>query len=338
MKSLAVPFNMNAEPLTGRVFNIQRFSLHDGPGIRSVVFLKGCQMSCIWCANPEGLRQDNDVLWRASSCQHCGACVDACQKGIHQWSNKNHVIDPSMSCDGCRLCEEACPSQALKIVGRQMSVDEVHQEVVKDVAYYQLSGGGVTLSGGEVMLQPDFAVQVLQNLRREGIHTAVETAGFAPWSAVEKVSTVADLVLYDLKLADDTLHQRFTGVSNIRILRNLEKLLTLNTPVRLRIPVIPGVNDSSHEINNMLLLTMLTAYKNTHCWDAITRPVLLSGRVQKVMAQHSFRLQKTEESPLRFQPAWWVKRTVPQLHNFGLTTLLIFSANCLLSVVILLIS
>ncbi|MDD7818050.1 4Fe-4S binding protein [Citrobacter freundii complex sp. 2022EL-00793] len=118
MKSLAVPFNMNAEPLTGRVFNIQRFSLHDGPGIRSVVFLKGCQMSCIWCANPEGLRQDNDVLWRASSCQHCGACVDACQKGIHQWSNKNHVIDPSMSCDGCRLCEEACPSQALKIVGR----------------------------------------------------------------------------------------------------------------------------------------------------------------------------------------------------------------------------
>lgn len=92
MKSLAVPFNMNAEPLTGRVFNIQRFSLHDGPGIRSVVFLKGCQMSCIWCANPEGLRQDNDVLWRASSCQHCGACVDACQKGIHQWSNKNHVI------------------------------------------------------------------------------------------------------------------------------------------------------------------------------------------------------------------------------------------------------
>lgn len=264
MKSLAVPFNMNAEPLTGRVFNIQRFSLHDGPGIRSVVFLKGCQMSCIWCANPEGLRQDNDVLWRASSCQHCGACVDACQKGIHQWSNKNHVIDPSMSCDGCRLCEEACPSQALKIVGRQMSVDEVHQEVVKDVAYYQLSGGGVTLSGGEVMLQPDFAVQVLQNLRREGIHTAVETAGFAPWSAVDKVSTVADLVLYDLKLADDTLHQRFTGVSNIRILRNLEKLLTLNTPVRLRIPVIPGVNDSSHEINNMLqLISNLTAGKTS---------------------------------------------------------------------------
>jgi Pyruvate-formate lyase-activating enzyme len=129
-----------------------------------------------------------------------------------------------------------------------MSSDEVYQEVIKDTAYYQLSGGGVTLSGGEVMLQPDFAVSLLNRFRREGIHTAVETAGFAPWSAVAKVSTASNLVLYDLKLADNTLHQRFTGVSNIRILRNLEKLLTLNIPLRLRIPVIPGVNDTSEEI------------------------------------------------------------------------------------------
>ncbi|AGB79499.1 glycyl-radical enzyme activator family protein [Enterobacteriaceae bacterium strain FGI 57] len=262
MKLSAGLFNMNTEKMRGRVFNIQRFSLHDGPGIRTVVFFKGCQMSCIWCANPEGLRQENDIFWRAASCEHCGACVGVCQSGVHQWDGKKHVIDASASCQGCRLCEESCPSQALKVVGHTMSSDEVYQEVIKDTAYYQLSGGGVTLSGGEVMLQPDFAVSLLNRFRREGIHTAVETAGFAPWSAVAKVSTASNLVLYDLKLADNTLHQRFTGVSNIRILRNLEKLLTLNIPLRLRIPVIPGVNDTSEEIKKMLdLISKLTSGK-----------------------------------------------------------------------------
>lgn len=262
MKSSAVPCNTVTKPLLGAVFNIQRFSLHDGPGIRSVVFFKGCLMRCAWCANPEGLRQDIDVLWRSNNCQHCGACVESCLNGIHLWRNQRHVMNASASCDGCGLCEETCSAQALKVVGRWMTLEAVRNEVVKDVLYYQTSGGGVTLSGGEVMLQPDFAHGLLQALRREGIHTAVETAGFAPWSAIQKVCAVADLVLYDFKLADDMLHQRYTGVSNIRILRNLEKLLMLEIPLRLRIPVIPGVNDTPQEINNMLeTITHITAGK-----------------------------------------------------------------------------
>lgn len=262
MKSSAVPCNTAIEPLMGAVFNIQRFSLHDGPGIRSVVFFKGCLMRCAWCANPEGLRQDIDVLWHSDRCQHCGACVDSCLNGIHQWRHQRHVVNASASCDGCGLCEETCPAQALTVVGRWMNLEAVRNEVAKDVPYYQTSGGGVTLSGGEVMLQPDFAHGLLQALRREGIHTAVETGGFASWSAIQKVCAVTDLVLYDLKLADDSLHQRYTAVSNIRILRNLEKLLTLGIPLRLRIPVIPNVNDTPQEINNMLeIITHITAGK-----------------------------------------------------------------------------
>ena len=262
MKLSAEPCSTLTKPLTGSIFNIQRFSLHDGPGIRTVVFFKGCLMRCGWCANPEGLRQEIDIFWRADNCLHCGSCIDTCPNNIHQRHGERHVINRTATCNGCLLCEETCPAQALKVVGKWMTLDAVHHEVSKDLPYYFTSGGGVTLSGGEVMLQPAFAGALLQRLRVEGIHTAVETAGFASWASVKQVCMATDLILYDLKLADDGLHRRYTGVSNVRILRNLEKLLTLNIPLRLRIPVIPGVNDTEEEMTNILnLIASITAGK-----------------------------------------------------------------------------
>lgn len=254
MRLSAEPLSVFSEPASGWITNIQRFSLHDGPGIRSVIFLKGCQMRCRWCANPEGLNAGSEVLFHAGRCLHCGTCAQHCPEGVHRWVDNVHRLDRSRQCQGCRECEARCPTAALTVTGEKLTAEAVFHRVMADETWFRQSGGGVTLSGGEVCMQPEFASQLIQLIGAEDIHTAMETAGYAPWRAVQQVASACDLILYDLKCADDKQHQRYTGVSNKIIVRNLERLLQGDRPIVIRIPVIPHFNDAPDEADKLLML------------------------------------------------------------------------------------
>ncbi|HBD82155.1 MAG TPA: glycyl-radical enzyme activating protein [Leclercia adecarboxylata] len=262
MRLSAEPRNATSEPSAGWITHIQRFSLHDGPGIRSVVFLKGCQMRCLWCANPEGLHAGSDLFFHAERCLHCGTCAQHCPAEIHRWVDKVHTLDRSRQCQGCRVCEERCPAAALNVTGEKLTPEAVFNNVMADETWFRQSGGGVTLSGGEVLVQPGFASQLLQLIRAEDIHTAMETAGYAPWRAVQQVASVCDLILYDLKSADDEQHKRYTGVSNRIIVRNLKRLLQGERQIIIRIPVIPHFNDAPDQAEELLqLISSLTRHR-----------------------------------------------------------------------------
>jgi pyruvate formate lyase activating enzyme len=245
---------VSSESTSGWITHIQRFSLHDGPGIRSVVFLKGCQMRCRWCANPEGLSAGSEVLFYAERCLHCGTCARHCPVGVHRWVDDVHTLDRARQCQGCRECETRCPAAALTVTGEKLTPDAAFHRVMADETWFRQSGGGVTLSGGEVCMQPDFARQLIQQIAAEDIHTAIETAGYASWRAVQQVASVCDLILYDLKCADDEQHKRYTGVSNKIILRNLERLLQTDRQIVIRIPVIPHFNDAPDQADKLLML------------------------------------------------------------------------------------
>ncbi|WP_380182069.1 glycyl-radical enzyme activating protein [Kalamiella sp. sgz302252] len=259
MKLSAVASCAHLAEVSGRVFNIQRFSLHDGPGVRTVVFLKGCQMRCVWCANPESLAPQPEVLFDRQRCAKM-ACWHSCPgKSAMKTDAISYASWPD---DG------DCPAAALRKVGKTLSVAEVMRAVAADEIYYRTSGGGMTLSGGEIAMQPEFSRALLHSARQEGIHTAVETSGFAAWPALWQACEASQLILYDLKLADDALHQRYTGVSNRSILQNLARLLEQNIPLRIRIPVIPEVNDSGEQGEKIIgLIADIT--RNSRCFQGI---------------------------------------------------------------------
>ena len=224
---------------------IQRFSLHDGPGIRSTVFFKGCNMRCAWCHNPETLRVEPEVLYYRSKCVGCGACAQVCPS--HRVESGRMVYDRS-ACADHGACAQVCFSGALEMCGRDYTVQEVLHEVMQDVDYYAQSGGGVTLSGGEVLLQPQFAAELLSALHKEGVHTAIEINLNVDFSTLEALLPDLDLVMCDLKLWDEDAHRRWTGAGNARIRENIARLSRSGKPFIVRTPVIPGVNDSEAEI------------------------------------------------------------------------------------------
>jgi len=230
----------------GVIFDIQRYSIHDGPGIRTVVFLKGCPLHCEWCSNPEGRNPLPELQFFSSRCERCGRCLEVCPREA-----VNRVLDcvpaeklDRHACDLCGLCVEACPSSALVLSGRRMTVEEVMVEVKKDLAFYRRSGGGVTLSGGDPLAQPSFARALLERCGEANIHSAIETCGHAPEQVFRQVLEPSDLVLYDLKHMDPVEHQRLTGVSNTVVLGNLRVLAGMGKPIVARLPLIPGRNDS----------------------------------------------------------------------------------------------
>lgn len=231
---------------TGLVLRIERFAVHDGPGIRTVVYLKGCPLRCWWCHSPESQSLDPEPVAVATRCIRCGTCVDTCAHGaiVETESGVDLLRD---ACEVCGECVEACPTGAREIAGRAMSVGALMDEVAKDQVFFRRSGGGVTFSGGEPLMQAGFLAEALAACRARRLHTAVETSGFAPWSAVE-VAAGADLVLYDLKIVDDERHRRFTGVSNRPILENLVRLAGLHRAVRVRVPLVPSVNDDADHL------------------------------------------------------------------------------------------
>jgi pyruvate formate lyase activating enzyme len=240
---------------TGRVFNIQRYSIHDGAGIRTLVFLKGCPLRCLWCSNPESQSSEPELGFIESRCvgaETCGApCISACPIEAVLLNNQGKPIIDRQRCDACGMCAEACNKDALKVVGREMGVDEVMVEVEKDRAFYRRSGGGVTLGGGEPLAQYRFAAELLKAAHEAYLHTAVETCGHAPWRHFETVLEHADLLQFDLKHMDPLRHRELTGQSNELIIENLKRVLSVKSSedVIIRVPVIPGYTDSVENIS-----------------------------------------------------------------------------------------
>ena len=233
--------------MNGVVFNIQRFSIHDGPGVRTTVFLKGCTLRCFWCHNPESVRLTPDLQFYPERCVGCGKCFAACPSGAHVMVDGRHELRRDL-CELCGRCAESCYSQALTLAGRTMSVDEVIAEVERDRAFFGVSGGGVTLSGGEPVLQPAFSHAILAACRASGIHTVVETAANVPWADLALVLSETDLVLLDVKHADSARHRDACGAGNERILANIAKMDDLGLPIVARVPVVPTVNDAEADI------------------------------------------------------------------------------------------
>ncbi|MDO4387582.1 MAG: glycyl-radical enzyme activating protein [Eubacteriales bacterium] len=228
--------------MTGTVFNIQRFCVNDGPGIRTTVFLKGCPLSCAWCHNPESKSPRPELFYDADKCVSCGRCVSLCPQKAHLMENGRHQLRRE-SCVRCMACAEThCP--ALAAAGETRRAEDIMAEVLRDRPFYQASGGGMTLSGGEPFFQEAFALDLLRLAREAQVHTCVETCGFAPLSLLEQAARWVDLFLYDIKLTDPALHRQWTGVSNDRILENLRALDKMGAKTVLRCPVIPGVNDT----------------------------------------------------------------------------------------------
>jgi len=230
---------------TGLVFDIRGFSLHDGPGLRTTVFLKGCPLRCRWCCNPESQRAQPEAVWIAERCIGCNRCLEVCAaRAIAPAADGGRRIDPGR-CDACGLCVEACPGEALQIFGRRMTVEAVLAQVARDALYAEHSGGGLTLSGGEPLAQPEFALELLRRYRREekGAHTAVETSGEADWEVLEALLPEVDLFLYDLKHPDPAAHRRLTGRGNERILENARRLAAAGAELVIRMPLIEGEND-----------------------------------------------------------------------------------------------
>lgn len=242
---------MKDKPLTATIFNIERHALHDGPGIRTLVFFKGCPLHCPWCSNPEGQGSEPVLMYHRTECIQCRQCLDACSRNAISLTDDGVVTDRA-KCDGCGECVKICPTHARCISGKRMTVEEVMDIVVKDEIFYRWSDGGITASGGEALIHGEFLAQLFLRCKAMGIGTALETSGFAPWSEIENIVPSTDIFLYDVKHIDPEIHLRYTGQSNNKILENLSRLSRLDTSIVIRVPVIPGFNDSEKDIKKIV--------------------------------------------------------------------------------------
>ena len=236
----------------GNVLNIQRFCTDDGPGIRTTVFLKGCPLKCIWCHNPESQSRFSEIMYDAGKCIGCGGCISVCPKKCHDIS-KTHVF-ARRDCVGCGKCAEACSAKALELYGKEMQAEDVVKELKKDIVFYLATNGGITVSGGEPLFQPSFTAEILKLCKESGMHTALETCGYASESVFSEVIRYCNAVLFDIKETDEEKHIAYTGVSLKPILRNLEILNEKGIPFIIRAPIVPTLNDREEHFENILRL------------------------------------------------------------------------------------
>lgn len=252
--TLTLPHTSTAErvDLAGILFDIRKYSIHDGPGIRTAVFFKGCPLRCAWCHNPESQSFQPELILRPNRCIACGACVEICPNGAIEVSThhqalpqgkRRDIVTDRAKCQACGECSRICYAEGRQLVGRAYRLEEVLTEIESDRVFYEQSGGGVTFTGGEPMSQRPFLLALLRACQARGIHTALDTSGYCTWKALDEVRPYVNLFLYDLKLMDDARHRQYTGVSNVVILSNLRILAEGGHAVRVRLPVIPGIND-----------------------------------------------------------------------------------------------
>jgi pyruvate formate lyase activating enzyme len=232
----------------GVIFDIKKYAIHDGPGIRTTVFFKGCPLACSWCHNPEGMAATTQRIYRPERCIGCDECIQICPQKAIRRTAEGMIADPS-KCELCRACADHCPAEAVEFVGRQVTVAEVIGQIEKDVAFYDASKGGVTFSGGEPLMQPEFLLELLGACGDLDLHRTVDTTGYADETLLLKVARKTDLFLYDLKLMDAEEHLKYTGVSNERILANLARLVQNDARIQVRVPVIPGINSDAENID-----------------------------------------------------------------------------------------
>ncbi len=236
--------------LTGMVFNIQRYSTEDGPGIRTTIFLKGCPMSCPWCHNPEGMSPRPELVWYDVRCIAAQDCLKVCPQNALTLTPQGMLIDRD-KCDACGLCEEACPAAALEVIGKRRTVDEVVEEALRDKVFYEKSNGGVTLSGGEPGLWFEFAMELMRRLGEEGVHVALDTCGGISSEKFRHLVEKADLILFDLKVMDEEKHAQYTGIELEKVLDNARWLGSTGKPVWVRTPIIPGYTDDEDNIRKI---------------------------------------------------------------------------------------
>ena len=229
--------------MKARIFEIKRFAVHDGDGIRTTVFFKGCPLKCVWCHNPEGLSVKAQLAYYSHKCIMCGDCAEACSEKAHLFIDGKHIFNRE-KCVSCGKCEKVCFNDALKLYGKELSVEELMPYLLEDEEFYQNSGGGVTLSGGECLLQSDFCAELLKQLKNRSINTAVDTCGFVPKENIDKVIPYSDVFLYDIKAIDEDVHIKCTGQSNKVILDNLKYIDKHGKKTEIRIPYVPGYNDN----------------------------------------------------------------------------------------------
>ncbi|MCF7848488.1 MAG: glycyl-radical enzyme activating protein [Kiritimatiellales bacterium] len=232
---------------TGTIFAIKRYAIHDGPNIRTTVFFKGCPLRCTWCHNPEGLESSIEVVTLSGKCIGCGECITACPEKALSFTSEGISRDKTR-CRRCQACVRCCPALAHEATGWETDVPTLMHELLKDLPFYEQSGGGVTFSGGEPLAQPGFLMEMLQACGKHDIHRAVDTSGFAPVETLMQIAAHTDLFLFDLKHMDSTAHQRFTGEPNEQILLNLSALANLGKPIRIRFPLVPGINADEENI------------------------------------------------------------------------------------------
>jgi pyruvate formate lyase activating enzyme len=268
------------------VFDIQKFSVHDGPGIRTIVFLKGCPLRCKWCANPESNNEDPDLLYYPNKCIGCGKCIDTCDEGAIK-TVEGMVRFDRERCKQCLKCARQCFAGARKVFGKSMSVEEVLKDVEQDIIFYECSGGGLTFSGGEPLLWPNFIAELGGVMKARGVHNAIETCGYFPAKHFAATKHVIDLVLFDIKIIDDEAHKMYCGASNKTVLENFKAIVSSSMPVVVRMPIVPGINDSDSTLNATcdFLLPYKNAMKQIHLlpyhnlgvakFDAMGRPYML---------------------------------------------------------------
>jgi pyruvate formate lyase activating enzyme len=265
----------------GTIFDIKRYAVHDGPGIRTTVFFKGCSLRCQWCHNPEGIERKHEIMFRPERCaEDCRQCVIRCpRKAIVKKTEVIHIDKDR--CDLCGVCGEVCVYEAIEWVGRDVTVQEILDEVGKDRVFYDESGGGVTLSGGEPLVQSGFLLELLDELGKRNIHTALDTSGFVPYKILEKAGQKVDLLLYDLKIMDGNKHQAFTGESNALILDNLRKISADGKEIIIRMPVIRGINDDEENIHR--LAEFLHTCRNVKEIDLLPYHKGAEGKLRRLM-------------------------------------------------------
>lgn len=240
----------NSKDVEGMVFDIQKFSIHDGPGIRTTVFLKGCPLKCVWCHNPESQEMKPEISFLPEKCIGCGWCFEVCPNKCHQMVDDKHVYNREQ-CIVCGKCAERCYTESIEGIGKQMHVDEVIDEVLKDESFYETSNGGMTISGGEPMMQFEFTKELLITAKENEVHTCLDTCGFAPFEKYKQILEYVDIFLYDLKETDSEKHNILTGVPLEMILENLKKLDSEGSQIILRCPLIPGLNDRKEHFENI---------------------------------------------------------------------------------------